>query len=118
MHSSLNQKRRAYLKGKWGERIAAFYLQLKGYKILEHRLKTPMGEIDLLASKGKSLIAVEVKTRRTLEEAAFSLSPFQKKRIERALLYYSMGKSTQWSMRFDVILIAPWKRPRHIKGAW
>lgn len=118
MHFGLNQKKRAYLRGKRAEELAALYLQLKGYKILEKRFKTPMGEIDLLAHKGQTLIAIEVKTRDTLEQASLAVTPFQKRRIEKALLFYLAGKKCSLDLRFDVILIAPWRWPCHIQGAW
>jgi putative endonuclease len=118
MPSTSNQKKRAYRRGKWGEHIATLYLWLKGYKILERRYKTPVGEIDLLVRKGNTLIAVEVKTRDTFEQAALSLAPFQQKRIERALLYYLTGRNYPLDFRFDVILICPMRWPCHIQGAW
>ena len=118
MHLNLNHKKRAYLKGHWGEWMAAFYLRLKGYKILESRFQTPLGEIDLLVRKGKTVVAVEVKSRKTIEEAAWALRSFQQRRIERALLYYLARKPSPHDYRFDVVLIAPWKWPHHIPGAW
>lgn len=118
MRSSLNLKKQAYLKGKWGEKIAAFYLRCKGYEILEKRFKTPLGEIDILARKSKTLVAIEVKTRETLEKASLALTPFQKKRIERALLFYLAGKTSALDLRFDVVLISSWRWPSHIQGAW
>ena len=118
MHSTLKLKRRAYLKGKRGEWIAALYLRLKGYRILEKRYKTPVGEIDLIACKGKTMIAVEVKTRDTLEKAFLALTPFQQKRIERTLLFYLTGKTLDLDLRFDLVLISSWRWPRHIQGAW
>ncbi len=118
MRFPLNPRKRAYLKGQWSEKIAAFYLRLKGYEILEKRFKTPVGEIDLLARKGKTLVAVEVKRRATLEEASMALTSFQQRRIERTLLYYLRCKSFSLDLRFDVILICPWKWPYHIQGAW
>jgi putative endonuclease len=118
MRSPLNQRRLAYWKGKKGEWLAALYLQLKGYEILEKRYKTPLGEIDLLARKGQILIAVEVKTRNSREQASMALTPFQKKRIEKALLFYLAGKRCALDLRFDVILMSPWKWPYHIQGAW
>ncbi len=114
----LNQKKRAYLKGQRGEWIASLYLRCKGYEILESRFKTPLGEIDLLVRKGKTLVAVEVKSRESLENAAYSITPYQQRRIERALLYYLSRKNLPMALRFDVILIAPWKWPHHILDAW
>jgi putative endonuclease len=118
VHLFLSPKKRAYLKGHWGEKIAALYLRMKGYKILENRFKTPVGEIDLLARKGNTLVAIEVKSRSTREEAAFSLSSTQKRRIERALLYYLRRTASPLDLRFDVVLISSWKWPYHIRGAW
>jgi len=118
MRSPLNPKKRAYLKGQRGEWIASLYLRCKGYEILETRFKTPLGEIDLLVRKGKTLVAVEVKSRNSLENAAFSIMPFQQRRIECALLYYLSRKSLPVELRFDVILIAPWRWPYHVIGAW
>jgi putative endonuclease len=115
---SLAAKKRAYLKGRRSEWLAALFLRCKGYEILKTRFKTPVGEIDLLARQGKTLIAVEVKSRSSLERAIFSITPRQQRRIERALLYYLCRHKVQWSLRFDVILMAPWKWPYHIKGAW
>jgi putative endonuclease len=118
MRSALNPRKRAYLKGKRGEWVSALYLRLKGYEILEKRFKTPMGEIDLLARKGKTIVAIEVKTRDTWAQAAMALTLFQKKRIEKALLFYLAGKTSSLDLRFDVILISPWRWPCHIQGAW
>jgi putative endonuclease len=102
----------------WGEWLAALYLGLKGYRILEKRFKTPVGEVDLIARKGKTLVAIEVKTRNTLEKAAFALTRFQQRRIERALLFYVAGKTLDLDLRFDLVLISPWRWPHHIQGAW
>ncbi|MBA3813932.1 MAG: YraN family protein [Alphaproteobacteria bacterium] len=118
MRSSLNLKKRAYFKGKRAEWIAARYLQLKGYEILEKRFKTPLGEIDLLARKGTTLVAIEVKARKTREQAVMALTSLQKRRIEKALLFYLSGKTSCLNLRFDVILISPWRWPYHIRGAW
>jgi len=118
VHFNLNPKQKAHRKGHIAEWMAAQFLRLKGYQILESRYKTPVGEIDLLAKKGKSLVAVEVKSRHSLEDAAYSVTPHQKKRIERALLYYLTRKPSPQSVRFDVVLLSPLKWPCHIQGAW
>ncbi|EKE10298.1 MAG: hypothetical protein ACD_16C00056G0017 [uncultured bacterium] len=118
MRFPLKPKKWAYLKGQWGEKIAARYLQLKGYSLLESRLKTPFGEIDLIMRKGSFIVAVEVKTRATYEEAAFSLSSFQMRRIQQALLFYIKRYPSPLDLRFDVILISSWMWPKHIRGAW
>jgi putative endonuclease len=113
-----SRRKQAYLKGWWSEKIAALYLSLKGYVILERRLKTPLGEIDLLVRQGNTLVAVEVKSRVTLEQASLSLTEYQQQRIEKALLFYLTNKPSSLDLRFDVVLISSWAWPRHIRGAW
>jgi len=51
--------------GEWGEQTAAHYLAKQGYTLLGHNLRTPYGEIDLLALQADTLVFVEVKTRRS-----------------------------------------------------
>ncbi len=58
--------RRKQRIGRWGEDLAAAYLTRKGYTILERNLRTPYGEIDLLARSGDLILFVEVKTRTSL----------------------------------------------------
>lgn len=53
--------------GKWGEDAAAWYLEGRGYRILFRNVRTPYGEIDLVASRGDGLVFVEVKTRTSLQ---------------------------------------------------
>ena len=50
--------------GKAGEDLAAAVLKKQGYKILERNYVTPLGEIDLVARQGKTLVIIEVKTRK------------------------------------------------------
>jgi len=70
----VSEKRvRAYRHGLLAETIAALLLRLKGHRILARRFKTPVGEIDLVALKGKRLAFVEVKRRKTFDEAGWSL---------------------------------------------
>jgi putative endonuclease len=49
--------------GAWGESAAAAYLESKGYTIRGRNVRTPYGEIDLVAEKDGSIVFVEVKTR-------------------------------------------------------
>ena len=49
--------------GRWGEAIAAGFLENKGYIIIERNCRTPYGEIDIVAKDGAVLVFVEVKTR-------------------------------------------------------
>ena len=108
-----------YKKGRWAEKRAIVILRLKGYKILAERFKTPVGEIDVIASKRKQLVFVEVKNRPSLSEALDSLSLLQRKRIVQAAKMY-LAKHPRWitrEIRFDVIAFWPW-RWQHLQNAW
>ncbi len=107
----------SYKKGKFAENYAAFWLRLKGYKILATRFKTPVGEIDLIAQKGKYLIAIEVKARQTKDAALHSISQKQWKRIAKSLSWYQKQNhvSADSHIRFDAIFILPFNKLSHFK---
>jgi putative endonuclease len=113
------KKRETYRKGQLGEWIAVLFLRLKGYTILERRFKTPFGEIDIIAKRGRTIAAIEVKFRQTLQEAAESISDYQKQRIQNAfLMFLKKYPKPADVFRFDALLISPYKWPIHIKNAW
>ena len=106
--------------GRSAEVIAALWLMAKGYAILGFRLRTPQGEIDLLARRGRVLAAVEVKRRRTLAEAIESVTPLQRQRLLAALQALGARRRALAALepRLDLFLLAPGARPRHIVAAW
>jgi putative endonuclease len=111
---------RAYRSGVIAETIAALFFRLKGYRIVARRYKTPVGEIDLVALKGKRLAFIEVKRRKTREEAAWTLPAKQRRRIVRAAQYW-LSSNPDFSghdIAFDVVLTAPFAVPRHIRDAF
>lgn len=79
-----------------------------------------MGEIDLVALKDRRLVFVEVKRRKALDEAAWTVPAKQKRRIVRAAQYWlaSYPDFTTYTIAFDVVLAAPWACPRHIENAF
>ena len=94
--------------GKEGEDFAAAYLKKLGYRIRERNFRTPLGEIDIIALDGNTLVFVEVKTRRS---HAFGL-PFEavnrKKReqIAKAARYYMAGKRVNdMAARVDIVSV-------------
>ena len=111
---------RAYRSGLVAETLAALLLRLKGNRIVAQRYKTPVGEIDLVALKGKRLAFIEVKRRRTPEEAAWTLPAKQRRRIVRAAQYWLAGHPdfAGHDIAFDVVLAAPWTWPRYIANAF
>ncbi|MEE8371925.1 MAG: YraN family protein [Sphingomonadales bacterium] len=110
----------AYRRGGRGEMRAALLLRLKGYRILERRWRVPVGEVDLIARKGNLVVFVEVKARATNRAAAESILYRQRRRIERAASAFLAVRPELSGLgaRFDAILIAPGRWPKHIKAAW
>ncbi len=111
---------RAYRRGLLAESLAATLFRLKGYRIVARLYRTPVGEIDLVALKGKRLAFVEVKARKTREDAAWTLPTRQRRRIVRAAQYWlaSHPGFAGHDMAFDVVLAAPWLWPHHIPDAF
>ena len=105
-------------EGRFAEAIAAVLLMVKGYQILGFRLKTPSGEIDLLARKGKTLAVVEVKRRATLEAALAALTPQQTDRLVAAAQQVVRGRKALQALeiRLDLVALAPGRFPRHRRG--
>ena len=120
MKRSTESRRRAWRQGRRAETLAAWWLRFKGYRILAQRFQVPVGEIDLVARRGRVLAMIEVKERASLDDAANAVSPQQRRRIVRAAQAFVQrhpGQAT-CDLRFDVVLIARGRRPRHIADAW
>ena len=93
------------LNGKRGEDIAAEHLRKKGYKIIERNYKVSGGEIDIIASKNKFLVFVEVKTRSSLfaGRPAESVTAQKRARIIKAAKHYILKNGCRRQPRFDVV---------------
>jgi putative endonuclease len=100
--------------------VAALLLMAKGYRIIGMRLRTPQGEVDLAAQRGPVLAIVEVKRRRTIEEALLAVTPGQRDRLKRAgrALAKGGGRNKPAVVRLDLVALAPGRWPRHIADAW
>ena len=110
----------ARLSGRRGEVVAALWLMAKGYRILGMRLRTPQAEVDLAAQRGAVLAIIEVKQRRTIEEALLAVTPAQRERLGRAgrALATRLGRNKPAIVRLDLVALAPGRWPRHIADAW
>lgn len=110
----------ARLAGRRGEVLAALWLMAKGYRILGFRLKTPQGEIDLLAQKGAVLAVVEVKLRVSREVALAAVSQRQRERLRRAGEAFAARRADLKgaAIRLDLLALAPGRWPCHIPDAW
>jgi putative endonuclease len=110
----------AFKLGLSAESRAAMMLLAKGYRIAARRWKTPVGEIDIVARRRRELVFVEVKARDTLDLAAESVSHRSQQRIIAAAEYWTAQhpRDADCFGRFDVMLVAPGKLPRHIVNAF
>jgi putative endonuclease len=116
---SIAHRRSAEIAGRRGERLAGWWLRLKGWSILDRRVRTPAGEVDIVARKGSLIAFVEVKTRATAAELDFAIDERRLARVAAAAEYLMARYAGPGDdIRVDVILLAPGTRPRHIENAW
>lgn len=114
MRSPSNDRR-----GRRAETLAAWWLRLKGWRILARRVRTPAGEVDLVARRGKTVAFVEVKARGTEESLAFAIDAFRLRRVAAAAdLLAARYARDGADIRIDVVLIAPGRWPVHLANVW
>ncbi|HMT40159.1 MAG TPA: YraN family protein [Sphingorhabdus sp.] len=114
-----NRRELAEKRGRQGEAIAAWWLRLHGWRIVGQRLKTPRGEVDLIARRGKTIAFIEVKARVKQSDLATAIDGWRLRRVAAAAeqLLPRYGKGAE-NMRIDVILVAPWRWPHHLVNVW
>jgi putative endonuclease len=116
-----NRKRqRAERLGHWAETVACLSLQLKGYRLLARRFKTPLGEVDLIMRRGRVTAFIEVKARRLADTALEAVTPHAQRRIALAADLWRRrdAKSAAMDCRFDIVAVAPYRWPRHYENAF
>ncbi|AKM06971.1 YraN family protein [Pelagerythrobacter marensis] len=106
-------------QGRVGEARAALWLQMQGWRILDRRRKTPVGEIDLICRRRNVVAFVEVKWRKAAAELDHAIDEYRLGRVAAAVEsvaheYADGGED----IRIDVLLLAPGSFPRHIVNAW
>jgi putative endonuclease len=113
-------RRQAWRRGRRAEGLAILALSLTGYRILARNLKNSRGEIDIVARRGRMIAFIEVKTRADWNTAVEALAGRQRRRITRAAAGFLAAhpQLAGYHARFDVILVVPWRWPRHIINAW
>ena len=114
------RRQRAERRGRMAEWLCLWHLRLRGWRIVARGWRCPSGEIDLVARRGRVLAIIEVKSRGAVEAAAQALTPRQRRRIARAAeaLVISRPDLGRLDMRFDLMLVAPGRLPRHWRDAW
>lgn len=116
---SRTARRRALARGRRGETLCALWLRLKGYRIVARNLRTPQGEIDILARRGDTLAIIEVKRRGDLTAAGEAVTARKRRRLSlaaRAVLA-RLPDSERLSVRYDAMLIGG-GRIVHLRDAW
>ena len=110
----------AFRTGISAESRAAAFLMAKGYRILARRYRTPHGEIDIVVRRRNLIAFVEVKARASLDEAAYAVTPRQQQRIIDAAQGWLVAhpEHAEFELRFDAMLIAPKRLPRHVLAAF
>ncbi len=105
--------------GRRGETIAGWFLRLKGWRVVATRVKTPRGEVDLIARRGKTIAFVEVKARANVRDLATAIDAYRLRRVAAAaeILLPKYGKECE-NMQIDVIMVAPWRWPNHLPNVW
>ena len=95
-------------KGKFGESVAASYLEKQGYQVIERNFRCRLGEVDIICKKNNQIVFVEVKTRTSDQYGAPSEAVTKDKvgKIRKvAALYMMSEKITNYQVKFDVMEI-------------
>jgi len=105
--------------GRRGEMIAALWLMLKGWSIIGRRVRTPVGEVDLVARRGRIVAFVEVKARKTATDSALSLDHYRLRRVAAAAealapRFVRPGDD----VRIDALFVTRGRFPRHVANVW
>jgi len=110
----------AWRGGRWAESLAVWRLRCTGHRILARNWRSPVGEIDIVARRGKILAIVEVKHRPDVARALEAISSRQQARLVRAALAFQARRPdcAGLTLRFDVIAVGQGRWPRHLKEAW
>jgi putative endonuclease len=109
----------AETRGRLAETIAANYLRLKGWTILDRRVRTPAGEVDIVMRKPGLVAFVEVKSRKDAASLDLALDRRRLLRVAAAaevLIPRYAGPGDD--IRIDAVLIAPGRLPRHLEHVW
>lgn len=109
----------AFKFGLFAEYLVMFLYILRFYNVIGHRKRNIAGEIDIICQRGKSVVFIEVKARgNDLDDVL--CGKHQQDRIRRAAEIF-MQRNPRYNgfdMRFDLVLIKPYRMPLVIKNAW
>ena len=111
-------KKKTYQFGLLAEKITILFLRLKFHQILAWRYKTYFGEIDIIAKKGRTLVFIEVKARKNLNNFEEVLTQRQINRIKKAGEYFlsKNPKFRDYQIRFDFVFVNKFGWPKFYKN--
>lgn len=113
------KRQEAERRGRIGETIAAWWLRLHGWRILAARVRLRVGEVDLIAKRGRMVAFIEVKARSKVADLDAAIDAFRLRRVAAAANALSAKFAPNGEdIRIDVILIAPFALPRHLTNVW
>ena len=113
------KRQQAEQRGRRAETIAAWYLRLKGWRILGRRVRTPVGEVDIVARRFRTTAFVEVKARAKNDDLEIAVDRLRLRRVAAATTALAAKHAMPGGdVRIDVILVAPGKWPRHLVNVW
>ena len=113
-----------HAKGHFAEKIACLFLMLKGWWPVKMNFVvgrgTGAGEVDLIMTRGKTLIFVEIKYRQTLIQALEAISIQNQVRVAKASAVFlqQYPQYRDYQIRYDAVLMAPRRWPKHLPNAW
>ncbi|MBA4748514.1 MAG: YraN family protein [Sphingopyxis sp.] len=112
-------RQRAEARGRRGELLAAWWLRLHGWRIVAQRQRIAVGEVDLIARRGGTLAFIEVKWRARVADLDTAIDAWRLRRVAAAaaMLAPRLARPAE-NIRIDVMLLAPWRRPRHLTNVW
>lgn len=113
------QRIRRYRTGLYAERVAAFALRVRGYRILDRRFRTPVGEIDLVTLRSGRIGFVEVKRRPDRAQCIAAISPKTRERVRRAAGLWQARhvRYQDLDVGFDLVFVLPGRWPEFLKDA-
>ena len=113
------RRRRAELEGRAAEREAASWFAAQGWSLVGERVKTKLGEIDLVLRREGTVVFVEVKWRKSAADLDLAIDERRLARVAAAVeaVAHEYAEPHE-DIRIDVILLAPGVEPRHIANAW
>jgi putative endonuclease len=119
-HAVTRRRQRAQRRGRVAEWLCLWHLRLRGWRIVARGWRCPSGEIDILAHRRGVLAVIEVKSRGEIDAAASALARRQRRRIARAAEAFLVSRPdlAALDLRFDLMLVAPFRLPRHWPSAW